>query len=53
MKVSQVSGPNLLFVACDLRQYSGPTHIAYNDIALYTYAACTYGGKWWFVAVME
>jgi hypothetical protein len=36
-----------------LRQYSGPTHIAYNDNALYSYVAFTYGGKWWISVVME
>jgi hypothetical protein len=44
MRVYQVSGSGIIFDACVLRQYSGPTHIAYSDMGLYNYVACMYGG---------
>jgi hypothetical protein len=47
-----VNGSCIFFDACVLRQYSGPTHIAFNDTALYSYVACRYGGKWWIGVVM-
>jgi hypothetical protein len=36
-----------------VKQYSRTTHIVYNDIPLYSYVACTYGGKWWISVGME
>jgi hypothetical protein len=39
--------------SCVLRLYSGPTHIAYYDITLYSYLACTSGRKLWNSVVMK
>jgi hypothetical protein len=53
IRVFQVSDSSIFFNASVLRQYSGPTHISYNDNTLYSYVAPTYGGKWWTDVVME
>jgi hypothetical protein len=45
VRVFQVSDSSIFFDAYVLRQYLGPTHIAYSDITLYTYVACMCGGK--------
>lgn len=45
MRAFRVSGSSTFFETCVLRQHSGLTHIAYNDIALYSDIAYTYGGK--------
>jgi hypothetical protein len=53
MRVFQIPGSSIFFDTCVLRQYSGPIHTTYNDNALYSYVACTYGGKWWICVVMR
>jgi hypothetical protein len=53
MRVFRVSGSSIFFDSCVSRQFTLCTHIAYIDIALHNYVACTDGGKWWFGVVTE
>jgi hypothetical protein len=41
VRLFQVSGSSIFLYAHVSRQYSGPTHIEYSDIALHCYIDCT------------